>query len=92
MTQVNFDGRGRTRATVTDTAFVHVVRVRETQEYDVEVTATGNSREAAKLAHRKFLGMTVNEQAANSVGVTERSFEAGEDEFDEDELTGQGNG
>jgi hypothetical protein len=65
---------------------VHMVRVRETQEYDVEVTTAGDNREAARLARRKFLSMTVNEQVANSVGVAGRSFEAGEDEFDEDEL------
>jgi hypothetical protein len=35
-----------------------VVRVRETQEFDVEVATTGDSREAAKLARRNFLGMT----------------------------------
>jgi hypothetical protein len=75
--------------TITDSDVVHVVRVRETQEYDIEVTTAGNSREAARVARRKFLGMTVEEQAANSVGVTGRSFEAGEDEFDEDELTGE---
>jgi len=36
--------------------------------------------------------MTVDEQAASSVGVTGRSFEAGADEFDEDELTGEERG
>jgi hypothetical protein len=71
---------------------VHIVRVRETQEYDIEVTTAGDSREAARLARRKFLSMTVNEQVANSVGATGRSFEAGEEEFDEDELAGEGNG
>ncbi len=65
-----------------------VVRVRETQEYDVEVTTAGDSRDAARLARRKFLSMTVDEQAANSVGIIGRSFEAGEEEFDEDELVG----
>ena len=74
--------------TVADTVVAHVVRVREMQEYDIEVTTTGNSREAAKLARRRFLGMTAKEQAANSVGVTGRTFEAGEEEFEEDELTG----
>jgi hypothetical protein len=78
--------------TITDIAVVHVVRVRETQEYDIEVTTGGGSRAAAKLARRKFLGMTVDEQAATSVGVTGRSFEAGADEFDEDELTGEEKG
>jgi len=36
--------------------------------------------------------MTTGEQAANSVGIIGRTFETGEDEFDEDELTGGGNG
>jgi hypothetical protein len=89
MAQVHFDGIGHTRSRVTDTAIVHVVRVRETQEYDVEVTTTGNSREAAKLARGRFMGMTVVEQAANSIGITGRSFEAGEEEFDENELAGE---
>jgi hypothetical protein len=70
-----------------DAVVVHVVRVRETQEYDVEVTTTGGSLEAAGLARRRFLSMTTDEQAANCVGVIGRTFEAGEDEFDEDELT-----
>ena len=65
---------------------VQVVRVRETQEYDIELVAGDNSRETAKLARGQFLGMTVDEQAANSIGVTARSFEVGEQEFDEDDL------
>jgi hypothetical protein len=73
--------------TIPDIATERVVRVRETQEYDIAVMTAGDSREAARLARRKFLGMRVDEQAANSVGVTGRSFEAGEEEFDEDELT-----
>jgi hypothetical protein len=78
-------GQTRTDASV-------LVRVRETQEYDVEVTTTGNGRDAAKLARRRFLDMTADEQAANSVGITERSFEADEELFDEDELAGEGDG
>jgi hypothetical protein len=78
--------------TMNDAVVVHVVRVRETQEYDIEVTTTGGSREAARLARRKFLSMTTDEQTANSVGVTGRTFETRGDEFDEDELTGAGNG
>ena len=77
--------------TITAAVVAHWVRVRETQEYDVEVTTIGNSRETAKSARRRFLGMTVDEQAANSVGVTRRSFEVGEEEFDEDDLAGEGN-
>jgi hypothetical protein len=34
------------------------------------------------------MDMTIDEQSANSVGVSARSFAAGEDEFDDDELTG----
>jgi hypothetical protein len=69
-------------------AITHVVRVRETQEYDVEVVTSSDSRDAARLARLRFLGMTVVEQASNSVGVTSRTFEVGEDDFDEDELAG----
>jgi len=88
MAQLHFDdASGQT--CVRGTPIVHVVRVRETQEYEVEVATTGNNREAAKLARRRFMGMTVGEQAANSVGITGRSFEAGEEEFDEDELAGE---
>jgi hypothetical protein len=78
--------------TVSDTVVARVVRVRELQEYDIEVKTIGDSREAAKLARQRFLGMTAKEQAANSVGVTARTFEAGEEEFEEDELTGLGDG
>jgi len=74
---------------VTNTQAVQQVRIRETQEYDVEVPTTGDSRMAARLARRRFLGMTVDEQASNSIGVTTRSFEVGEDEFDEDELAAE---
>jgi hypothetical protein len=70
------------------TARAHVVRVRETQEYDIEVAALGTKRDAAKAARLRFMGMTVVEQASSSIGVTGRSFEIGEDEFDEDELAG----
>jgi hypothetical protein len=91
MAQVRLRGRAHTHAEENSTVVVHVVRVRETQEYDVDVATAGDSQEAARLARRKFLGMTVNQQAANSVGVTARRFEAGEDEFDEDELTDEGN-
>ena len=70
----------------TSTAVTQVVRVREIQEYEVEVVTAGNGREAAKLARLRFLAMTVGEQAANSIGVASRGFEVGEDEFDEDEL------
>jgi hypothetical protein len=72
----------------TDTTVTHVVRVRETQEYDIEVAASGDSRDAAKLARHRFLGMTIAEQASNSIGVTGRTFVVGEDGFDEDELAG----
>jgi hypothetical protein len=64
----------------------HVVRVREAQEYDIEVSALGTNREAAKAARLRFMGMTVVDQASNSTGVTGRTFEIGGDEFDEDEL------
>jgi len=64
----------------------HVVRVREMQEYDIEVITTGSSRQAVKLARKKFLDMTVDEQATNSVGVMSRSFEVGEEYFDDDDL------
>lgn len=73
----------------TDTVVSHVVRVREMQEYDIEVTTAGSSREAAKLARRRFLGMTVDEQATNSIGVTSRNFGVGEENFDEDDLAGE---
>jgi hypothetical protein len=33
--------------------------------------------------------MTVVEQAASSIGVSERSFGIGEDEFDEDDFAGE---
>jgi hypothetical protein len=82
----------RTRPLVADTGTVHVVRIRETQEFDLEVTTTGDSRAAAQLARRRFLDMTVVEQAANSIGVAGRSFEAGDEEFDEDELAAEGDG
>lgn len=72
----------------TDAAITHVVRVRETQEYDVEVVTSGDSRDAATLARLRFLGMTIVEQASSSVGVTSRTFEVGEDDFDEDQLAG----
>ncbi len=73
----------------TGAATTRVVRVRETQEYDVEVmAATEDSREVARLARRRFMSMTIDEQSANSVGVAARSFEAGENEFDDDELAG----
>jgi hypothetical protein len=68
------------------TGATHVVRVRETQEYDIEVSTSGTSRDAARAAGLKFTGMTVVEQASNSVGVTARTFEIGEDDFDDDEL------
>lgn len=63
----------------------YVVRVRETQEYDVEVRAR-SPRGAAALARESFLKMSVSEQAQNSVGVTDRSFEAVDQLFDEDEF------
>jgi len=65
-----------------------VVRVRETQEYDIEVSTLGTSRDAARAARLKFLGMTVVEQASNSIGVAGRTFEIGDDDFDDDELAG----
>jgi hypothetical protein len=74
--------------TGTNKTTVLVVRVRETQEYDVEVTATiaDGGLEAARQARFKFLGMMVEEQSANSVGVTSRVFEVGDEEFEDDEL------
>jgi hypothetical protein len=60
--------------------------VRETREYDIEVATSGTRRDAAKAARLRFLGMTVVDQASNSVGVTERTFGIGEADFDEDEL------
>jgi hypothetical protein len=72
----------------TDTGATHVVRVRETQEYDIEVSTSGTSRDAARAARLQFMGMTIVEQASNSVGVTGRTFEIGEDDFDDDELAG----
>jgi hypothetical protein len=76
--------------TATNVAVTYVVRIREIQEYDLEVITAGGSRDAAKLARRRFLSMTVNEQAANSVAITERTFEVEENEFDEDELALEG--
>jgi len=73
---------------VADVSVTHVVRVRETQEYDIEVATPGDSRDAAKLARHRFLSMTVVEQESNSIGVTGRTFAVGEDGFDEDELAG----
>jgi hypothetical protein len=70
----------------TDTRATHVVRVREKQEYDIEVSISGTGRDAARAARLKFMAMTVVEQASNSVGVTGRTFETGEDDFDDDEL------
>ena len=84
----HFNCSDETRSPVADAAIMRVVRIRETQEYDVEVTTAGDGWEAAKLARRKFLGMSVVEQGSNSIGVTGRTFEVGEDDFDEDELTG----
>ncbi len=69
-------------------AVTYVVRVRETQEYDIEVATSGDSRDAAMLARLRFLGMTVVEHASNSIGVTGRTFAVGEDGFDEDEFAG----
>jgi len=78
--------------TGTEVDIALVVRVRETQEYDIEVTATtaDGGLEAARQARLKFMGMTVEEQSANSVGVTSRIFEVEDEEFDEDELTPDG--
>jgi hypothetical protein len=74
---------------VTNTVVAQVVRVREVQEYEVEVMIGGSSRAAAKLARQRFLSMTADEQATNSIRVTARSFEVGDDEFDEDELAAE---
>lgn len=65
-----------------------VVRVRETQEYDIKVAATAadGALEAARQARLKFLGMTVEEHSTNSVGVTSRVFEVEDEKFDDDEL------
>ena len=82
----HFNSSDDIRGAVSDAAIMRVVRIRETQEYDVEVATTGDGREAAKLARRRFMDMTVVEQASNSIGVTGRTFEVGEDDFDEDEL------
>ncbi|MFZ0321350.1 MAG: hypothetical protein WAL56_19665 [Candidatus Sulfotelmatobacter sp.] len=74
--------------TASDVATTIVVRVRETQEYDIEVAATAaGGLEAARQARLKFLGMTVEEQSANSVGVTSRVFEVEDEGFDDGELT-----
>lgn len=72
----------------TDAVAATVVRVRETQVYDVEVTSptADGGLEAARRARLKFLGMTVEEQSANSTGVTSRIFEVEDEEFDDDEL------
>jgi hypothetical protein len=72
----------------TDSATTLVVRVRETQEYNIEVVATAadGGLAAARRARLKFLGMAVGEQFANSVGVTSRIFEVEDEEFDDDEL------
>jgi hypothetical protein len=74
--------------TATDSPTALVVRLRETQEYDIEVAGTNadGGLEAARQARLKFLGMTVGEQSANSVGVTSRVFEVEDKEFDDDEL------
>ena len=74
--------------TPTDSAAALVVRLRETQEYDIEVAATtaDGGLEAARQARLKFLGMTVEEQSANSVGVTSRVCEVEDEEFGDDEL------
>jgi hypothetical protein len=68
-----------------------VVRVRETQEYDIKVavTAADGALEAARQARLKFLGMTSEEQSANSVGVTSRVFEVEDEEFDDDEFASE---
>ena len=76
--------------TTADVSVVHIVRVRETQQYDIEVATTGGSRQAARVARRRFLGMTIEEQARRSVGVTSRTFETDKGEFDEDEFSGEG--
>jgi hypothetical protein len=72
----------------TDTGATHVVRVRETQEYDIEVSTSGTSRDAARAARLKFMGMTVVEQTSSSIGVTGRTFAIGDEDFDDDELAG----
>ena len=92
MERSHFYADERTRLPVVETETVHVVRIRETQEYDLALTTTGGSRATAQLARRRFLDMTVVEQAAISVGVAGRSFEAGDREFDEDELAAEGDG
>jgi DNA mismatch endonuclease Vsr len=74
--------------TLAGTSSIRIVRVRETQEYEIEVPPAANDLDAANLARREFLDMTVEEQAAHSVGVSSRSFEVGEDQFDDDELAG----
>lgn len=76
----------------TDAVVAFIVRVRETQEYDIEVTATtaDGGLNAASQARLKFLGMTVQEQSANSVGVASRAFEVEDEVFDDDELAPEG--
>jgi hypothetical protein len=66
--------------------------VRETQEYDIEVPAgiVGQGLEAVRRARLKFLGMTVEEQSANSVGVTSRIFEIEDEKYDDDGLARDG--
>jgi hypothetical protein len=79
------DNKGRA---VAGTAVMRVVRIRETQEYDIGIStnAAEAGLEAARQARLKFLGMTPEEQAANSLGVTSRIFDVDDEEFDDDEL------
>lgn len=78
--------------TAADSTAAIVVRVRETQEYDIEVAAGigGGGLEAVRRARLKFLGMTVEEQSANSVGVTSRIFEIEDEKYDDDEVARDG--
>lgn len=84
----HFNASDDKRIVVADTAVLRVVRIRETQEYDIEVPtrAAGAGLGAARQARLKFLDMTVEEQSANSLGVTSRVFKVEDEEFDDDEL------
>ena len=92
MAQARSKGITQSKAEKNNAVTLRVVRVRETQEYDIEVATGGDDWEAARSARGRFLDMTARQQAASSVGVTGRYFEAGDGVFDEDELTGAGNG
>ncbi|MFZ0782161.1 MAG: hypothetical protein WAM86_13545 [Candidatus Sulfotelmatobacter sp.] len=91
-TKPSGSARKTAAATAADSHAAIVVRVRETQEYDIEVPAgiVGQGLEAVRRARLKFLGMTVEEQSANSVGVTSRIFEIEDEKYDDDGLARDG--